>query len=55
LLNNYLDDYSKYDNTFHGTQYEYILSIAKHGLKIPGDWVDGKLITIRLGHIDSRV
>jgi len=31
-----MDDYCNYDDTFHGTKYESLFSIAKNGLKIPG-------------------
>ena len=47
--NNY--HWSKYADAFHGTSFQALESIAKHGLKKPGDRIDGKEITTGDSHI----
>lgn len=50
ILNNYFNDFDDYVDTFHGTSFQNFFSIAKYGLKRPGDKVDGKTIQVVGGH-----
>lgn len=44
-----------YEDAFHGTGYGALESIAKNGLKKPGDVVDGKRLKPVDGHISEGV
>lgn len=55
ILENYYRNFDDYTNAFHGTSYESLHSIAKYGLKKPGDLVDGKKLKIVGGHIPTKV
>lgn len=50
ILNNYFKEFDNYVDTFHGTYFGNFFSIAKHGLKKPGDKVDSKTIQVVKGH-----
>jgi hypothetical protein len=51
ILSNYFKKYANYLDAFHGTKFENFQSIAKNGLKRPGDTVDGKKLDVVAGHI----
>ena len=55
VLKNYFQNFSDYDDAFHGTNYNALLSIAEHGLKKPGDIVNGNRISIVPGHIPQGI
>jgi hypothetical protein len=42
ILTSFREQYINYDDAFHGTKFDSLYSIAKNGLGIPGDYVDGK-------------
>jgi hypothetical protein len=44
-------NHADYDNAFHGTHIDNLFSIMKHGLKRPGDVVEGKSLEVVDGHI----
>jgi hypothetical protein len=43
-----LNDFNGYEDAFHGTRYDFVESIAKHGLKLPESIVDGRKINVHL-------
>lgn len=38
ILKDYLKSYDFHDDSFHGTPFQNLFSIAKHGLKKAGDF-----------------
>jgi len=51
ILNNYFKKLNGYDDAFHGTSINALLSIAKNGLKKAGDRINGTTIDVVPGHI----
>lgn len=44
ILNKYFSKFNEHVDAFHGTKYDALFSIAKNGLKKPGEKADGKVI-----------
>lgn len=55
ILASYMKNYENCIDAFHGTSYDALYSIAKNGLKRPGDIVEGKELKIVPGHISPSI
>lgn len=55
ILRNYFDDFTNYEDAFHGTDFDALFSIAKYSLRKPGERVNGRLIEPTPGHIPLGV
>ena len=54
FLSNYFNEHNDHVDALHGTNFEALESIAKHGLRKPGTILDGKEIKVAAGHIGEE-